>query len=77
MNDRNPSHRKVTIVTSLQTLNRLLDAAERILEEEGLDAATVPNRASTAAVTALMLMHRDKIGHPHPEAAIEFAVLIH
>ena len=157
---------------SLQTLNRLLDAAERILEEEGLDAATVPviakragvsvgvvyrrfknkdalirgvyerflwrvgeqnsimlatlnrmeislpnllrgmirgsieshrrkrnllralfqfarthedptmkreaakmNRASTAAITALMLTHRDKIGHPEPETAIEFAVL--
>lgn len=157
---------------SLQTLNRLLDAAERVLEEEGLEAATVPaiakragvsvgvvyrrfankdalirgvyerflwrigeqnsimlatlsrmdvklpdllrgmirgsieshrrkrnllralfmfarthddptmkqqaakmNRASTAAVTALMLRHRDQITHPDPEGAIEFAVL--
>ena len=158
---------------SLQTLNRLLDAAERVLEEEGLDAATVPviakragvsvgvvyrrfpnkdalirgvyerflwrvseqnsmmlatlgrvkisladlmhgmirgsieshrrkrnllralfqysrthedpairreaakiNRASTGAVTALMLTHQDQIQHPDPAAAIEFAVLM-
>jgi AcrR family transcriptional regulator len=157
---------------SLQTLNRLLDAAEKVLEEKGLDAATVPviarragvsvgvvyrrfankdalirgvyerflwrigeqnsmmfatlsrvhvslsdllrgmvrgsveshrrkrnllralfqfarthsdpamkreagkmNRASTAALTALMLSHREKITHPDPETAIEFAVL--
>jgi AcrR family transcriptional regulator len=158
---------------SLQTLNRLLDAAEKVLEEDGLDAATVPviakragvsvgvvyrrfpnkdaliravyerflwrineqnsmmlstlnrvqcalpdllrgmirgsveghrrkrsllralhhfarthsdptmkreagkmNRASTAALTALMLTHQDKIKHPDPEAAIQFAVLM-
>lgn len=157
---------------SLRTLNVLLDAAERVLEEEGLDAATVPaiasragasvgvvyrrfankdalirgvyerflwrireqnstmlaaleqidcpipdllrgvirgsieahrrkrkllralmqftrthsdpgmkreaanmNRASTAALVALMLRHRDRIRHPDPEAAIHFAVL--
>lgn len=158
---------------SLQTLNRLLDAAEKVLEEDGLDAATVPviarrarvsvgvvyrrfpnkdtliravyerflwrtneqnsmmlatlsrvkiglpallrgmirgvieghrrkrnllralfqfgrthddpairreaagmNRASTAALTALMLMHQEQIRHPHPEAAIQFSVLM-
>lgn len=157
---------------SLHTLNRLLDAAEKVLEEDGLEAATVPaiakragvsvgvvyrrfpnkdalirgvyerflwrireqntlmlttlsrthltfpdllrglirgsveghrrkrnllraiyqfarthdesemkreaaetNRASVAAVTALMLTHRDKIKHPEPEEAIAFAVL--
>lgn len=157
---------------SLLTLNRLLDAAERVLEEEGLGAATVPiiakragvsvgvvyrrfknkdalirgvyerflwrineqnsmmlatlsrvqfslgdllrgmvrgsveshrrkrnliralhqfsqthddpaikreaakmNRASTAALTALMLSHQDKITHPDPEVAIQFAIL--
>lgn len=157
---------------SVQTLNRLLDAAEHVLEEDGLEAATVPaiakragvsvgvvyrrfknkealirgvyerflwrvgeqnsvllaalsgmqigihdllrgmihgtiesnrrkrnllrallqfartqkdpaikeqaakmNRASTAAFTALMLAQRDRIQHPDPEAAIEFAVL--
>ena len=157
---------------SLQTLNRLLDAAEKVLEEQGLDATTVPliakragvsvgvvyrrfpnkdalirgvyerflwrvneqnsmmlgtlnrvqftlqdllrgmirgsveghrrkrnllralhqfarthsdpamkreaakmNRASTAAITALMLTHQEKIRHPDPEAAIQFAVL--
>jgi AcrR family transcriptional regulator len=155
---------------SLETLNRLLDAAERALEDEGLEAATVPaiakragvsvgvvyrrfpnkdalirgvyerylwrageqnsmmmstlsrvnvsieellrgmvrgavesyrrkrkllhaliqyaqrhpdikrrvgeiNRASTAALTALLLSHEDKITHPDPEEAIRFAVL--
>ena len=33
------------------------------------------NRASTAALTALMLTHREMIRHPDPEAAIQFAVL--
>lgn len=158
---------------SLQTLNRLLDAAEKVLEEEGLDSATVPliarragvsvgvvyrrfpnkdalirgvyerylwrineqnsmmlatlgrvqvrlpdllrgmirgsveshrrkrnllralfqfarthddpsikreaakmNRATTAAITVLMLSHQDKISHPEPEEAIEFVVLM-
>ena len=157
---------------SLETVNRLLDAAEQLLEEEGLDAATVPaiahragvsvgviyrrfqdkdallravwerflarkreqntslliacqgldlplpqllrgvirgsieahrrsrnvlrallqfsrthpdpkfkraahemNQASLAAVTMLMLRDRKKIDHPHPEAAIEFAMM--
>ena len=157
---------------SLETVNRLLDAAEQLLEEEGLDAATVPaiahragvsvgvvyrrfpdkdallravwerflarkreqsmtvlaaceglnlplpqllrgvirgsieahrrsrnllralllfsrthpdpkfkrsahemNRASLAAVTMLMVGQRERIDHPHPEAAIEFAMI--
>ena len=38
-------------------------------------AAHELNRANTAAITTLMLRHRELIDHPHPEAAIEFAIL--
>src|SRR3954468_14366097 len=43
---------------SLETLNRLLDAAERVLEEEGLDAATVPVIAKRAGVSVGVVYRR-------------------
>ena len=43
---------------SLQTLNRLLDAAENVLEEEGLDAATVPKIARRAGVSVGVVYRR-------------------
>ena len=38
-------------------------------------AAHDMNQANTAAISVLMLQHRDCIEHPHPEAAIQFAIL--
>lgn len=38
-------------------------------------AAHEMNRANLAAVTMLMLRERDRIEHPHPEAAIELAMI--
>lgn len=43
---------------SLQTLNRLLDAAEKVLEEEGLEAATVPVIAKRAGVSVGVVYRR-------------------
>lgn len=45
---------------SLHTLNRLLDAAEVVLEEEGLDAATVPAIAKRAGVSVGVVYRRFK-----------------
>ena len=45
---------------SRQTLNRLLDAAERVLEEEGLDSATVPLIAKRAGVSVGVVYRRFK-----------------
>jgi AcrR family transcriptional regulator len=38
-------------------------------------AAHEMNQANTAAVSVLMLQHRDQIEHPNPEVAITFAIL--
>lgn len=38
-------------------------------------AAYELNQANVAAITVLMLQHRDRIEHPNPEAAIQFALL--
>lgn len=43
---------------SLETLNRLLDAAERVLEEEGVEAATVPRIAKKAGVSVGVVYRR-------------------
>jgi AcrR family transcriptional regulator len=43
---------------SLQTLNRLLDAAEKVLEDDGLDAATVPAIAKRAGVSVGVVYRR-------------------
>ncbi|HSP14885.1 MAG TPA: TetR family transcriptional regulator [Thermoanaerobaculia bacterium] len=43
---------------SLQTLNRLLDAAERVLEDDGLEAATVPAIARRAGVSVGVVYRR-------------------
>lgn len=43
---------------SLETVNRLLDAAEQLLEEEGLDAATVPAIAGKAGVSVGVVYRR-------------------
>jgi AcrR family transcriptional regulator len=43
---------------SLRTLNRLLDAAEQVLEEEGLEAATVPVIAKRAGVSVGVVYRR-------------------
>lgn len=51
---------------SLETLNRLLDAAERALEEDGLDAATVPAIARRAGVSVGVVYRR----FPNKEALI-------
>ncbi|HEX9162505.1 MAG TPA: TetR/AcrR family transcriptional regulator [Thermoanaerobaculia bacterium] len=45
---------------SLKTLNRLLDAAERVIEEGGLDAATVPAIAKRAGVSVGVVYRRFK-----------------
>ena len=45
---------------SLQTLTRLLDAAEKVLEEDGLDAATVPIIARRAGVSVGVVYRRFK-----------------
>lgn len=38
-------------------------------------AAHEMNQANTAVIAMLMLQHRDRIGHPNPEAAIHFAII--
>ena len=43
---------------SLETVNRLLDAAEQLLEEEGLDATTVPAIAKRAKVSVGVVYRR-------------------
>jgi AcrR family transcriptional regulator len=43
---------------SLETVNRLLDAAEQLLEEEGLEAATVPAIAKRAKVSVGVVYRR-------------------
>jgi AcrR family transcriptional regulator len=43
---------------SLETVNRLLDAAEQLLETEGLDAATVPAIAKRARVSVGVVYRR-------------------
>jgi len=43
---------------SLQTLNRILDAAERVLEDDGLEAATIPRIARKAGVSVGVIYRR-------------------
>lgn len=43
---------------SIETTNRLLDAAEALLEEDGLDAATVPAIAARAGVSVGVVYRR-------------------
>ena len=43
---------------SLETANRLLDATEQILEEDGLDGATVPSIAARAGVSVGVVYRR-------------------
>lgn len=56
-------------------LRALLQFSRTRNDPEFKRAAHELNQANTAALTVLMLQHRDRIGHPSPEAAIQFAIL--
>jgi AcrR family transcriptional regulator len=56
-------------------LRALLRFSRAHADPEFKKAAHEMNRANTSVLMVMMLQHRDRIAHPRPEAAVEFAVL--